>query len=61
MTATTKTVWVLVDFVGPDGQRYSKGSQIKLAYDTPDQKAFVDSLVRYGIVTANKPSTGAAS
>jgi hypothetical protein len=54
-------VWVLVDFTGPSGQRYTKGSQLTLPNDTPEQQAYVSSLIRYGIVTTAKPATGATT
>jgi hypothetical protein len=57
-----KTVWALVDFMDMYGQRHTKLSQFGLPNKTPEQQAYLNSLIYYGIVTATKPaSLGATS
>jgi hypothetical protein len=54
-------VWVLVDFTDTTGQRHTKGSQLTLPNDTPEQRAYAASLIRYGIVTTTRPANGATT
>jgi hypothetical protein len=51
----------LVDFTDSGGARHTKSTQLTLPIATPEQRAYLASLVRYGIVTEVGPVDGAAT
>jgi hypothetical protein len=51
----------LVDFTDTGGVRHTKSSQLTLPISTPEQRAYLASLVRYGIVTEIGPVDGDAT
>jgi hypothetical protein len=54
-------VWALVNFTDMYGQMHTKGAQLTLPNKTPEQQAYLNSLIRYGIVTTTPPAKLGAS